>query len=165
VTVSRIEQHGAPASSRRASNTARAVSAISITLLLVACGPVPGGKLDGTVAAPPSDWAGLLEGGRDICEIESRPSSPHSIQLDCFLHKGHLYVQSHRWVFASWWPVESWASIWIAQPDVLVRIDSKLFALRAVHVTNSAERTPILESRGYDPPPEGIAVFRFDKRS
>ena len=45
-----------------------------------------------------------------------------------------------------------------------MRIGSSLFELRAVHVTLAPERNAILESRGYDPVPDGIAVFRFDDR-
>lgn len=132
--------------------------------VLTACGPVPGGILEGTLATSPSNWSDVLGGDRTFCEVESRPSDPHSIQLDCFVHEGRLYVQSHRWALAPWWPTQSWAAIWIEQPEVLVRIGTKLFELRAVEVTDAPERNPILESRGYDPVPDGIAVFRFDDR-
>jgi hypothetical protein len=132
--------------------------------VLAACGPVPGGSLEGIPATSPSDWADVLGDGRAFCEVESRPSEPHSIQLDCFVHEGGLYVQSHRWAFAPWWPTQSWAAIWVEHPEVLVRIDTSLFELRAVLVTQASERTPILEARGYDPVPAGIAVFRFDER-
>ena len=135
-----------------------------LTGVLTACGPVPGGGLEGTVAARPTDWSDLLGDNRAFCEIESRPSNPHSIQLDCFVHEGHLYVQSHRWALAPWWPTRSWASIWIEEPEVIVRIGSSLFELRALHVMLASERNAILESRGYDPVPDGIAVFRFDDR-
>jgi hypothetical protein len=132
--------------------------------MAVACGPIPGGSLAGEVRPAPSEWEVALEGDRAICEIESRPADPHSIQLDCFLHDGKLYVQSHRWAFASWWPTESWALVWIAHPDVRVRVGSSIFELDAVHVTDAAERSPILQARGYDPVPDGIALFRFDRR-
>ena len=142
----------------------RVIGIALLPLLLGACGPVPGGRLEGTLTPTPPAWSSVLEGERGICEVESRPADPHSIQLDCFLHDGHLYVQSHRWAFASWWPVESWAQVWRAHSAVRVRIDSSLFELRAVHVTEPAERSSVLESRGYEPIPEGIAVFRFDRR-
>ena len=135
-----------------------------LTSVLTACGPVPGGSLEGTLSAPPSDWSEVLGGDRAFCEIESRPGQPHSIQLECFVYDSRLYVQSHRWALAPWWPTQSWAAIWIEEPDVLVRKDSSLFELRAVHVTLASERNSILESRGYDPVPDGIAVFRFDDR-
>ena len=132
--------------------------------LLLGCGPVPGGLLEGTLAPPPYDWSTVLEDERAFCEIESRPGDAHSIQLDCFLHAGSLYVQSHRWVFSSWWPVESWAQIWIERPDVRLRIASALYELRAVLVTEPAVRDLVLKFRGYDPVPDGIALFRFDRR-
>jgi hypothetical protein len=104
----------------------------------------------------------MLEDGHALCEIESRPSDPHSIQLDCFLYQGHINVQSHRWALESWWPVESWASIWIQDPMVRLRIGRRLFDLRAVHISDPAEREAILAYRGYDPVPGGIAAFRFE---
>jgi hypothetical protein len=133
-------------------------------LLIAGCGPVPGGALSGSAAPVPADWSPLLDDGRSFCEVESRPQDPHSIQLECFLWGDHLFVQSHRWARASWWPVQSWAEIWIEHPDVRVRIGDELFDLRAVHVTDPREREAVLRFRGYDPAPDGIAVFRFEPR-
>jgi hypothetical protein len=134
-------------------------------LLALGCGPVPGGKLSGVVTPAPASWPDVLGGDRAFCEIESRPSHPHSIQLECFLHEGALFVQSHRWALASWWPVESWAAIWLEEPDVRVRIGAQLFELRAVRVTDPALREPLLHERGYDPVPEGIVLFQLEARS
>jgi hypothetical protein len=131
-------------------------------LLVAACGPVPGGSLRGSVAPVPAEWSAALPEGRKFCEVESRPERPHSIQLECFLYEDALFVQSHRWALASWWPVESWASIWIAHPEVRVRLDGKLYELKAVHVTDPALREPVLRYRGYDPVPAGIALFRLE---
>jgi hypothetical protein len=134
-------------------------------LVLAACGPVPGGSLAGTSAAVPPDWSTALEDGREFCEVESRPEDPHSIQLECFLHEGALFAQSHRWALAPWWPAESWAEIWIQHPDVRVRVDGRLYELRAVRITDPALREPVLRARGYDPAPDGVVLFRFDPRS
>ena len=143
----------------------RALALVLIAAMLVACGPIPGGSLAGTLEAPPSDWSSVLDGDRAFCEIESRPNDPHSIQLECFIDNGDLYVQSHRWALSPWWPTTSWAMIWLDQPDVQVRVGASLFELLAVHITDSEKRKRILESRGYDPVPEGIALFRFAARS
>jgi hypothetical protein len=132
--------------------------------LAVGCGPVPGGSLAGEVTPPPDAWSALVPDGTRICEVESRPENPHSIQIECFLYDGQLYAQSHRWALASWWPVESWAAIWIARPEVRVRLGDELFELQAVHVTDPAQREAVLRFRGYDPVPPGIVVFRFDPR-
>jgi hypothetical protein len=133
--------------------------------LLVACGPIPGGALSGQVADVPEDWTAALGGDHALCEIESRPDEPHSIQLDCFLHEGSLYVQSHRWARSSWWPVESWASVWIEHPDVRVRIDDSLYELTAIQMTSGQERESVLAFRGYESIPPGIVLFRFESRS
>ena len=134
-------------------------------LLALGCGPVPGGALSGVVTPTPAAWTEALGGERALCEIESRPAQPHSIQLECFVRDGQLFVQSHRWALAAWWPVESWAAIWLEQPDVRVRIGEQLFELRAVRVTDASLREPILRERGYDPVPDGIVLFRFELRS
>ncbi len=137
---------------------------VTLAALLLACGPVPGGSLSGTAAGVPRDWSTALADGKEICEIESRPADPHSIQVECFLFEGGLYVQSHRWAFSPWWPAESWAEIWIAEPAVRVRLGDNLYELTAVHVTDPEPRTRVLRFRGYDPVPDGIAVFRFEPR-
>jgi hypothetical protein len=134
---------------------------LAVPALLLACGPVPGGSLSGTAAGVPRDWSSVLADGKEICEIESRPADPHSIQLECFLFEGGLYVQSHRFALAPWWP-ESWAEIWIAEPAVRVRLGGNLYDLAAAHVTDPALRERVLRFRGYDPVPDGIAVFRFE---
>ena len=68
---------------------------------LVACGPIPGGTLSGTVTPAPTDWSVAVPDKR-FCEIESRPAKPHSIQLECFRFRDGLYVNSHRWALAGY---------------------------------------------------------------
>ena len=138
--------------------------ALLALLLAAACGPVPGGSLKGTLAPVPGDWGEALGGDRAFCEIEARPADPHSIQVECFLLGGKLYAQSHRWALAPFWPVTSWAEIWMDHPEVKVRIGEQIYELRAVRVTQPEEREDVLRFRGYRPPPEGIAVFRFEAR-
>jgi len=110
-------------------------------------------------------WSEVIEGERAICEIESRPADPHSIQLECFVRDGALYVQSHRWALAPWWPVQSWAAIWLEHPAVRVRIGDAIYELRAERVIAPAERQAVLAARGYDPVPDGIVLFRFAPRA
>lgn len=130
-------------------------------LLALSCGPFPAGKLSGTPAPFPENWGALTEGLDGICEIESRASDPHSIQLQCYTYARKLYVHSHRWALASWYPVESWAEIWLEEPAVRVRLGDSLYALEAVAITEPALRAAVLSSRGYDPVPEGIVLFEF----
>ena len=142
---------------------ARASLAAAAIAFALACGPVPGGSLHGELTLPPAAWSDVLGGERAMCEIEARPADPHSIQLECFSRDGQLYVQSHRWALADWWP-ESWAAIWLEEPDVRVRIGDAIYELRAVRLTDAALRETMLNERGYDPVPDGIVVFRFDPR-
>ena len=137
---------------------------LAVVALGLGCGPVPGGSLAGELAPPPAAWTDALGGDRAMCEIEARPADPHSIQLECFTRDGELYVQSHRWALAQWWP-RSWAAIWLAEPDVRVRIGDRIYELRAERVTDAALREVMLKERGYDPVPEGIVLFRFAARS
>lgn len=133
--------------------------------ILVACGPIPGGRLSGQTAAIPRDWSAAVPDDRAICEIEARPEKPHSIQLECFVHDRKLYVQSHRWALAGWWPVQSWAGVWIEHPDVRVRLGDELYDVKATRVTDAQERQSVLAFRGYDPVPDGIVLFRFEPRT
>jgi len=141
-----------------------ALAALGLSLAL-GCGPVPGGALGGAVEPAPATWAEALGGDRAFCEIESRPTDVHSIQLECFLVDGQLYVQSHRWALAGWWPTQSWAAIWLEHAEVRVRIGERLYELRAQPVTDPGLREPILRERGYDPVPDGIVLFRFEARA
>ena len=146
----------------------RPVLALAVALslaTLAACGPIPGGSLAGKSVEIPADWSSALGGDRGLCEIEARPADPHSIQLECFVYEGALYAQSHRWAQARWWPVTSWAEVWLEHPDVKVRIGDGLYALTAAPVTDAADREALLAHRGYAPPPAGIVVFRFDPRA
>jgi hypothetical protein len=143
----------------------RLASLLALALLAAACGPVPGGSLGGKQASVPSDWKTALDGEKRFCEIEARPEDPHSIQLECFLYEGALYVNSHRWAQASWWPVQSWAVVWLEHPNVQVRIGDALYPLVATPVTDETLREEILRFRGYEPVPPGIVVFRFDPRT
>ena len=141
------------------------VSALLFVMVCTSgCGPVPGGALSGIATRTPNDWSMFLDDDHAICEIESRPSDPHSIQLDCFAYDGQLHVQSHRWALSAWWPVESWAAIWILEPEVRVRFGQQIFDVHAHHVSDPVGRTKVLGFRGYDPVPVGIAVFRFEAR-
>jgi hypothetical protein len=140
------------------------IAALVAAALALGCGPVPGGALSGELSPLPAAWRDALGGERAMCEIEARPAKPHSIQLECFEREGGLYVQSHRWALASWWP-ESWAEVWLAEPDVRVRIDGRIYEVTAVRVTDAALRELMLKERGYDPVPPGIALFRFEPRS
>ena len=149
----------------RLGRRAAGLAAVAALLLAAGCGPVPGGRLRGEVEPPPADWAPFTEGLSGICEIESRPEDPHSIQLQCYEFDGALYVHSHRWALASWYPFTSWAAIWLDHPEVRVRFGDSLYELYADRVVEAPLREEILHSRGYDPVPDGILLFHMRPRT
>ena len=140
-------------------------TALAVLLLAASCGPVPAGRLRGEVQPQPDDWAPLTDGLSGICEIESRPEDPHSIQLQCYEVEGVLYVNSHRWALSSWYPFTSWAAIWIEHPEVRVRFGDTIYELTAKSVVDQALREEILRSRGFDPVPHGIVLFQLRPRA
>jgi hypothetical protein len=149
----------------RLGRRAAGLAVVAALLLAAGCGPVPGGRLRGEVEPPPADWAPFTEGLSGICEIESRPEDPHSIQLQCYEFDGALYVHSHRWALASWYPFTSWAAIWLDHPEVRVRFGDSLYELHAERVVDAPLREEILHSRGYDPVPDGILLFHLRPRT
>ena len=131
---------------------------------LLACGPIPSGRLSGEVTPAPADWGSVVT-GTEFCELESRPDDPHSIQLECFVIDGRLYVQSHRWALSDAYPFESWAAIWLDHPLLRVRFGDTIYELEAARVTEAGLRGSILSGRGYDPVPDGIVLFQLRGRS
>ena len=117
----------------RLSRRAAGFTAFAVLLLAASCGAVPAGRLRGEVQPQPDDWAVLTDGLSGICEIESRPEDPHSIQLQCYEVDGVLYVNSHRWALSSWYPFTSWAAIWIEHPDVRARFSDAICGASSSH--------------------------------
>lgn len=122
------------ARARRPRPALRALSA-ALVLGLVACGgplgPFAGGRLRGEPAAPRSDWSFT----HDILlvQLETHPERPWSVTLGCIDHDGALYVgspdpESDRWV-----------AYVTRDPRVRLRVEGRVYELRAVRVTDPAE--------------------------
>jgi len=113
-----------------------AVVAAALLLAMLACsgplGPVAGGRLAGDVVSPPpADWSFTRE--VMIVQLETRPDDPYSVNVGCIDHGGAVYVGSAE-------PEDSrWVANLVADPRVRLRVDGRLYALRAVRVTDPAE--------------------------
>jgi hypothetical protein len=104
-----------------------------LLLLLLGCGPflvIPGGELSGGVAEVPSDWGFTKD--IDTIQLETRPSDPYSVNIwatgvgkDLYLHAG-----ANR---------ANWVEHIEDDPRVRIRIEDKLYELRATRVENAAE--------------------------
>ena len=107
----------------------------SAVIVLGACepiGPIPGGRLDGTVApGPVADWS--FSDVYQTIQLETRPEDPHSVTVWCSTHEGRLYIPSRK-------PNKKrWVKYVTEDPRVRVRIGGTLYAGRAVRVTDEAE--------------------------
>ena len=108
------------------------VAAALLLLATVGCGPVvmiPGGALDGEDTTPPADWA--FTDAVDTVQLETRPDDPYSVNIWCVAADGRLFVAGSR--------ESTWTQNVAADPLVKLRVDGKLYALRAREATTDAD--------------------------
>lgn len=107
--------------------------ALSSLLLIAGCGPfliLPGGELDGSTAPAPSDWSFSTEVG--TVQLETRPEEPYSVNIWAVGMGPVLYVHAGA-------NRTSWVEHMEANSDVRVRVDDKLYDLRASRVEDQDE--------------------------
>lgn len=101
----------------------------------VACdpiGPIPGGRLSGTVAeSPPADWS-FSDQEKNV-QLETQPSDPYSVNVWGAGIGDRFYLASGKGGDAAW------AEHIQADPEVRLRISDTLYELRAVRVEDEAE--------------------------
>ena len=138
----------------------------TIALVASACGPLgplPGGELNGTLSAPPSDWS--RSAPEDTIQLETRPQDPYSVNLWIVGLERGAYVAAGRGEDSKWVKhIE-------ADPNVRLRIGDRLYELRAVPVTDEAELESFsqgLEAKyDFEASPEQrdqARIFRLDPR-
>jgi hypothetical protein len=95
-------------------------------------GPIAGGRLSGELAtAPVDDWSFTRE--VMIVQLETRPRDPYSVNVGCVDYAGAVYVGSPD-------PLSSrWVANLVEDPDVRLRVDGRIYELRAVRVTDPGE--------------------------
>ena len=121
---------------------------------------IPGGELSGRVAEPPAEWSEVPY----TIQLETRPSQPYSINIWSVGIGPDLYVATGA-------DGTTWSGF-IAQDDaVRARFEEHLYPLRAVLVTDAAERLRVAEAYAakYQVDAEqgwvaGGAIFRLDRR-
>lgn len=141
---------------------------VTIVALLLACGPVarlPGGRLFGPVVREPvADWS--FTDAYATIAVEVRPSFPHSVTTWCFEHGGDLYIPAGR-------PGSKlWPELVRQNPSLRLEIDGRIYAGRALRVTDPVARRELLASLaakydlplaslGSEDPLPDVAFFRF----
>lgn len=111
------------------------LTAISLLFLLVGCGPfllLPGGTLEGTPAPAPSDWAFISD--LKTVQLETRPEDPYSVNIWAVGMAAVVYVHAGA-------NRARWVEHMEASPDVRVRVEERLYDLRATRVEGQDEFT------------------------
>jgi hypothetical protein len=129
-------------------------------------GPVPGGRLSGTLAADQDpDWS--FTDAIETIAVEVEPAEPMSVTTWVFTLDGDLYVAADFFN-----PLKRWPHRALADPRVRLRIDGRIYQRRAVLVTDAGlvERLRQAIAAKYDIAPDGIAAridvwfFRMEPR-
>lgn len=115
-------------------------------------GLLPGGRLAGEPSGTPADWA--FAGDAGTMQLETNPAEPYSVNLAYTVFAGRFYVNAGG-------TETRWAAHIAADPRVRLRLDERLYDLRARRVTDAAEIDAFAEAwtsqsffrrdpRGYD---------------
>ena len=110
------------------------IAALGLVLGALACnGPIvmlPGGQLEGEVAPTP-EWTSL-EDPYGTAQLETLPEDPYSVNLAYTVVDGRLYVNAGD-------TETRWVENMNADPRVRLRIDGRIYELRAERVRDPEE--------------------------
>ncbi|NKC00511.1 MAG: hypothetical protein GKR90_18755 [Pseudomonadales bacterium] len=124
-------------------------------LRLVPIDPVeqrPGTGLAGTLTEPMDvDWSTLASGAQVYVQTNTWYGIPHSVTTITFVDDGVLYIPCGRC------ETKRWPKNVASDPNVLVKVEDKLFPRRAVLITDMATKHRILDARHKD-----VALYRMD---
>ena len=134
--------------------------------LLTACGGpwliLPGGMLEGSLTPPPQDWSTV--DSVSTIQVEFRPSDPYSHNIWGVGIGHYLYIATGD-------GGTRWTPFVASDPRVRARIGTALYELRAVPVTDAAERARVADAyvKKYDLDAgdnwllDGL-IYRLDRR-
>ena len=111
----------------------RAFVSIVVIVALTGCdpmGPLPGGALAGEVNTLPDDWAMVEE--IETVQLETNPDDPYSVNLWVVSLDSGLYI-------AAGGGETRWSKQISIDPEVRLRINHKIYELRASSVDNNEE--------------------------
>ncbi len=141
------------------------IAAISWLLWIAGCGPCvlfPGGSLDGATAPVPSDWSFTEE--VSTVQLETRPEDPYSVNIWAVGLGSSLYVHAGA-------NRARWIENMEANPDVRVRVEGRLYDLKATRVESADEFARFAEAYeakyGSRPRNEDVReayLFRLERR-
>ena len=129
---------------------ARLVSLLLLHVVLGCSGPVmllPGGSLTGESTPAPSDW--VFAGDYGTVQLETRPEDPYSVNVAFTVVDGEIYLNAGN-------TETRWVKNMTQNPLVRLRMDGRLYDLRAERVTGAAEIAAFAEAW------TGQSMFRRD---
>ena len=130
----------------RAAPLFRLVGLLGLVVLfpIVGCGGeggpaglLPGGSLAGETAPHPGDWG--FAGDAGTIQLETNPAEPYSVNLAYTVIDGRIYINAGG-------TETRWAVHIAADPRVRLRLEDRLYALRARRVTGTAELEAFAEA-------------------
>ncbi|MFT4563340.1 MAG: hypothetical protein ACI9BW_003094 [Gammaproteobacteria bacterium] len=106
---------------------------LALIILLTGCDPVfilPGGKLGGDLSAVPDSWPAIDD--VKTIQLETNVQDPYSVNIWAITLGSIVYVHAgdNR---------STWVENMEADPNVRIRVDGKLFELKASRVTSADE--------------------------
>jgi hypothetical protein len=97
------------------------------------CGPIPGGELSGELATEPvDDWSFAADVKH--CQVEVRPSAPHSVTTYCFPDGEVLYVP------AIMGADKQWTKMALAEPEARIRVGERIHLVTLERLVAPDER-------------------------
>lgn len=160
VLIERMRGSSLPGRGRLVAGLGSAAAALGLLLTAVyfsggPLGPIPGGRLRGTLVADPNpDWSVLDETRYVQLEMEG----PRSVELVVVRVGRDAYVGAN---YAEW---KIWPDVVAAHPDVRLRVGERLYDRSAVEITDRDESRSLLAALsgkyGFDVS-LGTGVVRF----
>jgi hypothetical protein len=119
----------------------------------------PGTRLAGEwVETRDVDWS-FVEGRKQIyVQSNTWYLVPHSVTTTSWVVDGEYYVP------CGWCATKRWPRLVAADPNVVIKVDGKLYARRAVLIEDDADRRRILGVPDGDELPDAVEVYRMDPR-
>ncbi len=114
----------------------RILSLLLPLALLMGCGPIvtiPGGALSGDVVVVPGDWK--FTDAVDTVQLETRPDDPYSVNIWVAATGDALYFATSE---------TEWAGHIAADSRVRLRVDGKIYELKATRTDSASEREAVL---------------------
>ncbi len=100
---------------------------------------LPGKRITGEeVTEWIDDWSFMEPSTRVILEV--RPSDPYSLYIRAYLHEGVLYLNSIS-------PENRWTQFLLEDPNLRLKVESKIYKVRATRVEDPALVNEIQKAR------------------